>query len=97
MGVLRAAMAIIGHMSQPSRELSYRTVEDYLRVFVNDLGDEVNYDFVGAFMLFDAIVDNLSRHHLDADIESLNETGHQLTEAQQMFLEKVLRRLGRKQ
>lgn len=71
-----------------------RTDEDlqrYLGEFTNLLGDPVPYDFNGAFQVFLAILGNLARHHLDADLESHEEFRPWFTDEQRTFLKKLER------
>ena len=68
---------------------TYEDLEKYLREFVNFHGDPAPYDYVGAFHLFLAILDNLARNHLDADLESLKECGVHLSPEQRAFIEKL--------
>ena len=70
---------------------SFEDLERYLREFSNFSGEPVPYDFNGAFRLFLAILDNLARHHLDTDIESLEEFRPCLDENQRQFLNKLNR------
>ena len=70
---------------------TFEDLERYLREFTNFLGDPIPYDFNGAFHLFLAILDNLARHHLDADLESHEDFRPWFTEGQLRFLEKLQR------
>ena len=69
----------------------FEDFERYLREFTNFPGDPVPYDFNGAFRLFLAILENLSRNHLDADIESHEECRRWFNNDQQQFLNKLNR------
>jgi hypothetical protein len=42
---------------------TYEELQGYLREFSNFLGDPTPYDFIGAFHLFLAILDNLAKNH----------------------------------
>ncbi|WP_339909905.1 hypothetical protein [Symmachiella dynata] len=70
---------------------SYEDLERYLREFTNFSGDPVPYDFIGAFHLFLAILDNLANHSIDADFEPLEEDPQLLTDEQCKFLGKLAR------
>ena len=69
---------------------AYEDLECYLREFVNFKGDPVPYDFVGAYGLFLAILDNLSKNHIEADLEDLQECHAFLTEDQKTFLQRLI-------
>jgi hypothetical protein len=75
---------------------TFEELEDYLRGFINFHGrGEVYYDFVGTFVLFEALVDNLSRYSLPADLESLAEIKDAepiLNRVQIRFLRQLLER-----
>lgn len=70
---------------------SFEDLERYLREFTNFGGDSCPYDFNGAFHLFLAILDNLSRNHADADIESHEEFRPWFDENQRQLLDKLNR------
>jgi hypothetical protein len=70
---------------------TYGDLEGYLREFVNFGGGPVPYDFNGAFRLFLALLDNLTRNHLDADIDGLEEDRPRFTEDEMRFLKKLER------
>ena len=61
----------------------------YLRGFANYGGDSVRYDFVGVFLLLDALLRNLSEHSLDQDLVDLSDT-YGLDESQRRFLQRML-------
>jgi hypothetical protein len=65
-------------------------LKSYLRQFATFDGD-VDYDFNGAFHLFLALLDNLTRNHNDADLEALEVFRPWFTEEQQGFLKKLER------
>ena len=67
----------------------HATLLRFLREFTNGAGDVAPYDFVYAFQMLEALLDNLARHHLDADIESLAEGNFRLTSKQLKLLEKL--------
>ena len=50
---------------------TFEQLELFLRGFSNAQGDPTPYDFVGAYSLFLAIVENLMQYGLKADIESM--------------------------
>jgi hypothetical protein len=70
---------------------SFEALKHYLREFRNFHDEPGQYDFNGAFYLFLAILDNLSRHHLDGDVEEQEELRPWFTEEQRAFLKKVER------
>jgi hypothetical protein len=74
----------------PADIKSFEDLERYLAAFANFHGDPMPYDFVGAFALFVAMLDNLAANHVDADLEGLAETGPPLTDGQRAFLLKLL-------
>tara|TARA_R110002049_G_scaffold133887_1_gene293270 strand:+ start:1117 stop:1362 length:246 start_codon:yes stop_codon:yes gene_type:complete len=69
---------------------TYDDLKTYLREFTNVAGAPT-YDFVGAFNLLDALLENLAEQHIDADIESLVDGGVQFTPPQLAFLDKLNR------
>ena len=75
---------------------TFEQLERYLREF-NHFGSTgpCDYDFVGVFALFEAVLDNLSRYSLPTDLECLAETGDSapiLNRAQIRFLRALLER-----
>lgn len=68
---------------------SFEDLERFLREFTNFGGDPVPYDFMGAYNLFLAVLDNLIHNHIDADIEDLKETPPTLTEPQRAFINQL--------
>src|SRR5262249_19698372 len=84
----------VKNQMKPSDISTFEELVTYLREFVNLGGVPVDYDFVGAFTLFSAILGNLSEHHLDADLDSLKETGYTISDAECRFLEKFLEQFG---
>lgn len=71
-----------------------RTFEDlelYLRSFRNFGDQQGEYDFVGSFQLYRAILENLAKNHLDDDIDSLKESRPCFTESEWNFLKKLNR------
>jgi hypothetical protein len=71
---------------------TFEQLEQYLREFTTFHGDPAQYDYVAAFMLFSALLENLARFSMDADYDSLFESGFQLSEEQRRVLERLLRR-----
>jgi hypothetical protein len=69
---------------------TYEDLERYLREFTNVLGDPVPYDFVGAYGLFLAVLDNLVQNHSEANLEDLKEGPSAFTEDQRAFLKRLL-------
>ena len=69
---------------------TYEDLERYLRDFTNFPGDPVPYDFFGAYGLFLAVLDNLVQLHSEANLEDLKEGPPALTEAQAVFLKRLL-------
>jgi hypothetical protein len=69
---------------------TYEDLEDFLRGFTNWGGDPVPYDFVGAYGLFLAVLENLIENHIEADLENLQEGPLPLSERQQAFLRRLL-------
>lgn len=69
---------------------TYEDLERYLREFTNFSGDPVPYDFVGAYNLFLAILDNMIQNHIDADFGDIKECGCVLTDHQKAFLQRLL-------
>ena len=74
---------------------SYDRLQEFLCDWTSIAGQGGGYDFVGGFLLFDALLNNLSERGLPADIESLQETGYRLTEKQLAFLRLLIERCGR--
>jgi hypothetical protein len=70
---------------------TYEELQGYLREFSNFLGDPTPYDFIGAFHLFLAILDNLAKNHIDADLESAEEFRPWFNEEQFRFLQQLER------
>ena len=68
---------------------TFEDLEQYLREFTNFSSDPVPYDFIGAFLLFRAILDNLARNSLEADIEELAEAKPCFSEDQLEFLRRL--------
>jgi hypothetical protein len=68
---------------------TFEELAEYLRGFVNAHGDPAPYDFNGAFHLFLSLLDNLSQHHLDADLEDLSDSAFSFTDRQKAFLDKL--------
>ena len=50
---------------------TFEQLETYLREFTNAHGDAVPYDFVGAYSLFLAIVENLAQYGLESDLQRM--------------------------
>jgi hypothetical protein len=75
---------------------TFEELQDYLRGFINFHGrGEGDYDFVGTFELFEALVDNLSRYSLPVDLENLAEIKDSepiLNRVQIRFLKALLER-----
>lgn len=76
---------------------TYDELKTYLATFTNVNGESAPYDFVGAFQLLGAILSSVSKHHLDSDLDSLEETGFMLRDSEKRMLEKLLIRFGSKQ
>lgn len=70
---------------------SFEDLEQFLREFINFSGDPCPYDFNGAFHLFLAILDNLSRNYDDADIESHEKCRPWFNDDQRQFLSNLNR------
>jgi len=51
---------------------SYHDLEQYLRAFVNAIGDPVPYDFTAAVHLLGALLDNLRTYALEAGLEDIS-------------------------
>jgi len=68
---------------------TYEDLEQYLREFTNFFGEPAPYDFNGAFQLFLAILQNLSRHYHDTDIDSLEDLQGCFNSEQLRFLSRL--------
>lgn len=71
---------------------TFDELEAYLQDFVNFHGDPAPYDFVGAFTLFSAICDNMSRNSGEGDLDQLQDHAPFLSDAQVMLLRSLLAR-----
>ncbi len=67
---------------------TYEDLELFLKHWSNALGDTVPYDFNGLLHLILAGIDNLKKHHIEADLESYS---YAITDEQAMFLQKLLK------
>jgi hypothetical protein len=67
---------------------TYEDLELFLRDWSNASGDPVTYDFNGLMSLLIAIVDNLKKNHIDADLESY---ACSINDEQATFLKKLLK------
>ena len=61
----------------------------YLRDFANFGGGPVPYDFLGTYLLFEALLTNLSERSIDQDVLDLAES-YRLDERQRKFLKRLL-------
>ncbi len=68
---------------------NYEELEHFLRKFSSAPGSVGQYDFVGGFGLFLAILENLVQNHTQSNLEDLRETFPGLTENQKAFLHKL--------
>lgn len=69
---------------------TFDELEEYLREFINRHGDPAPYDFIGAFTLLTAMLDNLARFSTDADYAGLYDSGFELSEEHRRVLERLL-------
>jgi hypothetical protein len=68
----------------------FQDLEQYLKDFSN-FGSNPDYDFVGAFHLFVAILDNLTRNHLESELDNLADSSPCFTPQQYSFLSDLVR------
>jgi hypothetical protein len=67
-----------------NKKLNFDKIEEYLRTYGLDEGE---FDFNGLLHLILIGIDNLRKHHIDADLESFS-CG--ITNEQAFFMEKLL-------
>lgn len=68
---------------------TYEELEAYLRQFINFEGSSSQYDFVGAFHLFLALLDNLAVN--PSHIDDLEDTDFKFTSKQTQVLRELER------
>jgi len=69
---------------------TYEDLVRFLREWTN-FGGDPPYDFIGAHHLFLALLTNLAKNHLAADLDSLAEFAPVIDEEQRNYLQQLMR------